>query len=224
MKEFYSESLKDAKGQKEEIIYEWELDEKQWLESMKPLEKEYRSEFRKKIILYDGVFPVVFLIFAIVVYYRDYAMDGFIAALIMMIIYVLPVTLIVCLQFKRHIHELLHPERRKFFMTKSGMYTGRMFCRQIERYKISDKGCRFSLFITQPGIYPYRDNGASGVMRIWNDFIFNEEDRLSIYTILEEWESDGTKPERESDRRRLHQYLDEPKEQVGSRTGSDKGL
>lgn len=196
------------------ILYEWNLSNEQWLDATEAIKKGvYKKDFIKYILQLLFILLFMALVSLFFIIYDDNPVGTKRANIITSIIMTSLFTATIVGTYTG-LKSVRKPYKRAFFMTNWGIYNGRVYSTRLLEYEIHEKENKFSLLLKQSNLgniggsvggYGARSAYAqnirkhfgfydleSGKPRIfWNDFIYNEADKIHIFTILSLWEQNN---------------------------------
>jgi hypothetical protein len=202
------------------IIYEWKLNREQWHETTEPIKKIYKKDFTIYFTFFMFCYfacPIIAIIIAGDFYvlqagnFKDYWRLVLYATPLL-----LPIITIIIAGTIRGYKRMREPyDKRVLFMTPRGVFNGRVYTTRIWEYQINEKKNMFNLLISQCNMFNLT-RGGQGILSgtggrkhtFWNNFIYNDADKIRIFVILELWEKYKTiKPKDQKQRVLLQNYL-----------------
>lgn len=195
-----------------EIAYEWTVDSARWKKSLNPIRSAYNKAVVKNYLL--GII-IVWIMFAIGLI-RYYAIEGYLDSdFVRAIKYVgFSVSMLFIIIVLFAIGTKIGKSKRGsfvFFLTqRKAMYTGWGYCTEIYKYRLSESEEKISLYITQDFTDAFiaqwfRKKSDRKTLTAWTDFYFDEKDKVSIFSVLFQWEKNGDfYPDTPLDQQRLH--------------------
>ena len=196
------------------VLYEWEVNRKQWLEATEPLKQIYIKGFLLYFLFvlfcYLGVPIIAGIIngdfFSIDIFFQYYKDIDFIFTLIFV-----PILTFIVFKTLTGFKRVREPERHVFFMTNMGVFNGRVYETRLKEYRINEKEQKFSLLLEQcnmGNLARSRGSIEGKTYTFWNDFFYNEEGKTRIFAIIAMWEQyEIIKAENNSHHKLLHDYL-----------------
>jgi hypothetical protein len=216
-KDFYQKARDSVMEDNDKILYEWTLNEAQWKRSVLPLRR--LDIKRDKSQIKVGIITALVVVFFFVIFHilQPNSNPRFIDVVllylglvgILFLAFIAPMALWSYCYSRKKIRIIENPSKRAFFMTDEGVFNGREYCACVKRYRISEKETKIELFFVEYSHVTNRGIPVSPV-KAWGDFIYNEKDKLPIFTILAQWEGrfDYFKPDSAEDKKRLYEYLE----------------
>jgi hypothetical protein len=197
------------------ILHEWEVSPEQWRKATEPLKqiyiKDFLSYFLFFIFCYLGLPTLI-----ITIYWKRYPSEyGYIYSILSFIF--VPILLLIVLGTLIAFRRVRKPNKHVFFMTNRGIFNGRIYTIMLQEYQLDEKNCKFSLLLKQCNMFNLAGSGGSmditagtggRTHTFWNDFFYNEADKIKIYTIIDLWEQYNIiKPKNAFQHMLLHDYL-----------------
>ena len=194
------------------ILYEWKVNREQWQTATKPIKNIYVKAYIEYFIFIIFCCYGIPIIMDIILNY----FSGFLNYILLKrfqdkffgILSLSTNVLLITLTLHGY-NRVFKSDKYSFFMTNWGIFNGRVYSTKIESYRIYKNENRVSIFLTQCNMGNLRRGNATmgawiskmqedylgtdeetqqSPCSFWNDFIYNDEDKIHIFSILDLWE------------------------------------
>jgi len=206
------------------IMYEWVLNREQWNETTEPIKKIYVKDFTIRFSFFMFCYFIVPMIICITD--GNFITGDYWYIVLHLTPLLLPIIIIIIAGTIYGYKRVREPkDKRVLFMTPRGVFNGRVYTTQIWEYEINENKNMFNLLLSQCNMFNLAkglrganaDAGTGGSKHtFWNNFLYNEADKMHIFVILELWEQYKIiKPKDQRQRKLLQEYLQsKPQEEV----------